>query len=91
MPSAAPTRDEQDAGERDEEADDPEPELADDVLTPGLLEQVLGALERVADADVLEHEDRHGEEGDEVPGETDERATIVPTMPDAPRSPDDHA
>ena len=66
MPISSETR------EHGEEADDPEAELADHVLAPGLLEQVLRALERVAHTEVLEHEDRHDQERHQVPREADE-------------------
>ena len=74
VPIAAPIAISAIAGDRGHEAHDAEAGLAGDVLTPRLLEQHARPLERVDDADVLEHEDRDGEEGDEAPRETDQRA-----------------
>ena len=73
VPSAAPIAITADRGEHEQEADDAEAGLSDDVLAPRLLEELARPLERRDHADVLEHEDRDGEERDEAPREADQR------------------
>ena len=64
-----------------DEADQAEADLRHEVLAPGLLQQVTGALERGNRADVLEDDDRHGQERHHVPSRADELPMMRPRNP----------
>ena len=60
-------------GNRQQEADQPIAQPADDLLAPRLAEQVLGLADGFEGALAFDDDERHDEVRDERPGDADER------------------